>query len=118
MAGVLYDGKPRSVSAVEILTRDPDSGIETPIYVYYCRFDIKAESQDVADILGVYSALGGTPPAVVSASVGRGRAIGVHLETSEQDYEDVLPGHEDMLDHIHVCHRLAETSEARMRSSH
>lgn len=67
-------------------------------------------------VLAVYAGIDGTPPAIVSSRVGKGRAVltGVDLEISERECKDAQRGHSDMPKYLHVCDRLAETGDARL----
>ncbi|MEJ8825291.1 BPL-N domain-containing protein [Variovorax humicola] len=117
--GVAYDATPRSAAAVEIRTTDYLTSAPVRLYAHYhggCRFDFGDATGHDTQILAVYTGLVGAPPAIVSSSVGEGRAIltGVHLEMSGRECKDTLRGHSDMAEHVHVCHRLSETGTARL----
>lgn len=118
-AGRLYDGTPRTAAAVTLRTTDSLAVPPVSLHAHYhggCRFDFDEVAQAGAEVLAVYADLDETPPAIVSAPVGKGRAIltGVHLEISELECEEALGGHSDMADHVHVCRRLAETEPTRL----
>ena len=117
--GVAYDATPRSATAAEIRTTHSLTAAPTTLYAHYhggCRFDFGDATNHAARILAVYTGIEGNPPAIVSASVGKGCAIltGVHLEISERECKDALRGHSDMAAHLHVCRKLARTGEARL----
>ncbi len=117
--GRLYDGTPRTTAAVELCTTDRLAAAPMSAYTHYhggCRFDFDDGPDASTEVLAVYADLDGTPPAIVSSRVGKGRAIltGVHLEVSEQECEEALHGHSDMDQHMHVCRRLAQTGDARL----
>ena len=117
--GVAYDATPRSAAAAEIRTTDRLTAAPVTLLAHYhggCRFDFGGAPVHDAQILAVYTGLAGAPPAIVSSSVGKGRAIltGVHLEMSGQECKDALRGHSDMAEHVHVCHRLSETGTVRL----
>jgi glutamine amidotransferase-like uncharacterized protein len=117
--GRLYDGTPRTTAAVELRTTERLASAPMSVYTHYhggCRFDFDGAPAADTDVLAVYADMEGTPPAIVSTRVGQGRAIltGVHLEVSEQECEEALRGHSDMDKYMHVCHRLAETGDARL----
>jgi glutamine amidotransferase-like uncharacterized protein len=116
--GVAYDGTPRSTAAAEIRTTHSLTATPVTLYAHYhggCRFEFGGATSPAAQILAVYTGIEGAPPAIVSANVGKGRAIltGVHLEISERECKDALRGHSDMAAHAHVCRKLARTGEAR-----
>lgn len=116
--GVAYDATPTSAAAAEIRTTDRLTAAPVTLYAHYhggCRFDF-GDATGGAQILAVYAGLPGAPPAIVSSSVGKGRAIltGVHLEMSGRECKDALCGHSDMAEHVHVCHKLSETDTARL----
>jgi glutamine amidotransferase-like uncharacterized protein len=83
-----------------------------------CRFDFENATSRTAQTLATYAAVEGDPPAIVISRVGKGSAIltGVHLEMSERECKDAHAGHTDMAAHMHVCHKLAETGEARLEA--
>ncbi|WP_041680230.1 BPL-N domain-containing protein [Cupriavidus necator] len=117
--GWLYDGTPRTAAAVELRTTGQLAGAPISAYTHYhggCRFDFGKAPGAGTEVLAVYADIEDAPPAIVSSRVGRGRAIltGVHLEISEQEFEEVLRGHSDMEQHMHVCRKLAETGDARL----
>lgn len=117
--GLLYDGTPRTTAAVTLRTTDHLSPAPLALYTHYhggCRFDFDAAPGAGTQVLAVYADLGGTPPAIVSARVGKGRAIlsGVHLEISELECQEALQGHSDKASHAHICQRLAQTGDARL----
>jgi len=117
--GVLYDGTPRTTAAVEIRTTDRLTAAPMSLYTHYhggCRFDFDGAPDADTQVLAVYTGIEGTPPAIVSSRVGKGRAIltGVHLEISEQECKEALQSHSDMTKHVHVCQRLAQTGDTRL----
>ncbi|QOT79020.1 BPL-N domain-containing protein [Cupriavidus basilensis] len=117
--GVTYDATPRSTAAAEIRTTHSLTHVPITLYAHYhggCRFDFGDATNHAAQILAVYTGLEGTPPAIVSAPVGKGCAIltGIHLEISERECKDALRGHSDMTAHLHVCRKLAQTGDARL----
>lgn len=117
--GHLYDGTPRTAAAVEIRTTNHLTQAPVSLYTHYhggCLFDFGGEPGPDTQVLAVYTGMAGTPPAIVAARVGYGRAIltGVHLEISERECKDALRGHSDMDAHVHVCHRLAETGDTQL----
>jgi len=117
--GALYDGTPRTTAAVEIRTTDRLGAAPMSLYTHYhggCLFDFGDAPDAEAQVLAVYTGMDGTPPAIVSSPVGKGRAIltGVHLEISEHECEEALRGHSDMSKHMHVCETLAQTADARL----
>ena len=117
--GVMYDATPRSAAAVELRTTDGLTDVPVTLYAHYhggCRFDFGDAGRGAAQTLAVYAGLEGAPPAIVSSPVRMGRAVltGIHLEISEREFRDALYGHTDMATHLHLCRKLAETSEARL----
>lgn len=117
--GKLYDGTPRTTAAVELRTTDRLTEVPLSLYTHYhggCRFDFADTPGPGTEVLAVYAGIAGTPPAIVSAQVGKGRALltGVHLEISERECKDALRGHSDRSRYLHVCDRLADTGAARL----
>ncbi|EYS94033.1 biotin--protein ligase [Cupriavidus sp. SK-4] len=117
--GMLYDGTPRTTAAVKLRTTDSLTDAPMSLYTHYhggCRFDFGDTPGPDTQVLAVYADIDGTPPAIVSSRVGKGRAVlaGVHLEISERECKDALRGHSDMPEHLHVCDRLAETGDTRL----
>jgi glutamine amidotransferase-like uncharacterized protein len=119
--GVAYDATPRSAAAAQIRTTESLTDRPQMLHVHYhggCRFDLGSTTRHAARVLAVYAGLADAPPAIVSARVGKGTAVltGVHLETSERECTEALRGHTDMAAHVHVCHQLAQTGEARLEA--
>jgi len=117
--GKLYDGTPRTAAAVQLRTTEHLTDAPISLYTHYhggCRFDFDGVPPADTQVLAVYTDLDEATPAIVSANVGQGRAVlsGVHLEISELEFAEVLSGHSDRSKHLHVCERLATTSNTRL----
>ena len=118
--GIAYDATPRSAAAAAIRTTGSLTGAPLRLYAHYqggCLFDLADPADRDVQVLAVYEEIADAPPAIINSHVGRGKAIltGVHLEMSERECMNALCGHTDMSAHTHVCHKLAETEEARLK---
>lgn len=119
--GIAYDATPRSAAAAEIRTTEHLSTTPVSLYAHYhggCCFDFGGRTCHGAHVLAVYTGIDRNPPAIVSARVGKGRAIltGVHLEDSGQECQDALRRFDDMIAHVPMCEKLARTDKARLQA--
>ena len=115
--GLLYDGTPRTTAAVTLRTTDHLSPAPLALYSLPRRLPFRFRRGARRRHAGAGGLCGSRrhAPAIVSARVGKGRAIlsGVHRKSRSWSAE-ALQGHSDKASHAHVCQRLAQTGDARL----
>ncbi|CAN7751425.1 BPL-N domain-containing protein [Cupriavidus necator] len=117
--GKLYDGTPRTATAVRLNTTTKLTDKAMTLCSHYhggCRFDFGNSIPAGTEVLATYADIEDAAPAIVSARVGEGRAVlsGVHLEISETELADALNGHTDGSEYLHLCKRLEAVNETRL----